>query len=438
MTIQRGEMKNLFSELLSEIISQSEISKNEMIRACDIDRSSFFKFLNGSRLPTPEQLNRICSKLQFSPLEEKKLRTEYARVTQGEQKVRVGDRIATLLWKLEEASNAAVTEIREPVPQTGSSKVVVSGSSQVFELLTNTIVQEVMQGQRECEIDMFLPAFTEDFSKWIINFLGSSLCKNVRIRHLIELPSRSIDSEQLIMDRMRLALLCTAANPDCYSGYYYYSNASMETCVGAFCPYSLVTDHKVIMLNERMNEAIVVEDDLCSEEFKNHFMEALNSSHQLVKIVAAKDVARELINPIKFRYGKFAEKPFKDGTVIYISPASLRNLADKDGDPDFSTEGLIKILNEVKRRMGTQIYLIDDKNIPPAKTWYMALSGREKMIFHKKGGKYYFIITEAGIVDAFYNFMEDLPNSGNLIKEDLAIEFIEGLLSRVRYGKQAE
>ena len=55
-------MKNTFAELLTEIISQSEISKNEMIRTCDIDRSSFFKFLSGQRIPTMEQFNRICEK----------------------------------------------------------------------------------------------------------------------------------------------------------------------------------------------------------------------------------------------------------------------------------------------------------------------------------------------------------------------------------------
>ena len=86
-------MKNTFAELLTEVISQSEISKNEMIRTCDIDRSSFFKFLSGQRIPTMEQFNRICEKLQFSPSEEKSLRLEYAKITQGEQKIRSGHRI---------------------------------------------------------------------------------------------------------------------------------------------------------------------------------------------------------------------------------------------------------------------------------------------------------------------------------------------------------
>ena len=43
-------MKNTFAELLSEVISNSEISKNEMIRECDIDRSSFFKFIAFDRI----------------------------------------------------------------------------------------------------------------------------------------------------------------------------------------------------------------------------------------------------------------------------------------------------------------------------------------------------------------------------------------------------
>ena len=103
-------MKNSFSELLSEFISQSGISKNEIIRACDIDRSSFFKFLNGGRIPTNEQLNKICSKLQFTAPEEKALRLEYARVTIGERKVLTHQRIAQLLWKMEETENSKTVE----------------------------------------------------------------------------------------------------------------------------------------------------------------------------------------------------------------------------------------------------------------------------------------------------------------------------------------
>lgn len=430
-------MKNQFSELLSEIIADSEISKNEMIRACDIDRSSFFKFLNGTRLPTPEQLDRICSKLQFTPLEEKRLRTEYARITKGEKKVHVVDRISALMWKMEDASNSdampAVSFERTHI----DGKAVVSGKNKVYELMIDTIMQEVSDSEIPVEIDLFLPAAAEDICRWIVSFLGSSLSSNVRIRHLVELPSRNVDSDQLIMDRIRFPLLCTAINPNSYASYYYYSNASIENCLGLFYPYSLITDHKVILINARLNKAIAISDQECSADYKDHFITALNDAHLLVKIVAENELAKEIIDPIKYRYGykRSKEKPFKEGLVSYVSPASLRNLLDRADMQDgrkLDKSDIERILMEAKKRIGSQVYLIDEKNIPPAQSWNLALSGRERLLLYRKGGDFYYIVTEPGIVNAFYSYMEELPSSGNLLKNELAIELIDGLLARIR------
>lgn len=430
-------MKNQFSELLSEIIAESEISKNEMIRACDIDRSSFFKFLNGTRLPTPEQLDRICNKLQFTPLEEKKLRTEYAKITQGEKKVHVLDRISALLWKLEESSNLVNQQI-PVIDIDNNDKVVISGKDKVFGFLIDTIEKEATH----ClgEIDLFLPANSEDLCKWIAMFLSTDQSNNVKIRHLVELPSRSIDSDQQIMDRIRFPLLCTAINPDSYASYYYYANSSIENCVGVFCPFSLITDHKVVLLNERLDKAIAVEDADCCLDYMNHFITALNSAHLLVTKVSDNELTKEMGDSIKYRYGykRSKERPLKEGMISYVSPTSLRNLLDGENTQEskqLEKNNVEKMLLEAKRRLGSQIYLIDEKSIPPAQSWNLALSGREKLLFYKKGGDCYYIVSEPGIVNTFYSYMEELPNSGNLLKNELAIELIDSLLARIRHKK---
>ena len=98
-------MNTQFSQILSEIISNSELSKNEMIRNCDIDRSSFFKFLNGTRTPTPEQLNTICKKLLLTPDEERELREAYFYVTGGNKTITISNSIIDMMWALEKAEN---------------------------------------------------------------------------------------------------------------------------------------------------------------------------------------------------------------------------------------------------------------------------------------------------------------------------------------------
>ena len=225
-------MKTPFSELLSSIVSQSEISKNEMIRACDIDRSSFFKFLSGSRVPTLRQLNTICAKLQFSPDEEKALRLEYARVTQGEKTVRSRDRIAALLWKLEETDDLAALPLSEVRDTDIDIKTggMIAGDTNVMDLLTGLILRETVRNVSQqaepgsppakelLQIDLFLPPQAEELFRWLLAFIRSEKGSYARIQHLIELPSRSAEAEQMVIDRLRFALIASTVTPDAYTG----------------------------------------------------------------------------------------------------------------------------------------------------------------------------------------------------------------------------
>ena len=513
-------MKTSFSDLLSEIISQSEISKNEMIRACDIDRSSFFKFLNGSRIPTAQQLNRICSKLQFSPQEEKALRLEYAKITQGESNVRSGTRIADLLWKLEEASSAESAWEMQYLDGTGFEEegVFVTGKEKVLKLLMDTFARGVESGETIFEADLFLPARTETFIRWLIGFLLSRSGDGVRIRQIIELPSRDLGTDRMSMDWIRFALLCTAASPDSYSGYYYYSYHPSETKMGALYAYSVITQQRVILLDERMDKAVVVQDERFCSDYRNHFVSLLNSTKPFVRKVDACDVAKELKDPICYRYGlgRMLTKGLSGHEVVYASPAGLREFMqagewdeeDKCGSQSrkgrqgeekglnkeavpgeesagseaenlgkestgseaenlgkesagseaeslgkensgseaayrsrenrFRLEERQKKIRAVGEKLGTRLFLIDERNLPPARNWSIMLSGSEKVLLYRQGCRYYFVVAESGIVNAFHSFLKELPNSGNLLRNELAREVFDSFLGSLPTGKAAK
>ena len=435
-------MKNTFAELLSEIISNSEISKNEMIRECDIDRSSFFKFLSGSRIPTMEQFNRICNKLQFSPAEEKRLRMEYAKVTQGERNVSTGKRITELLWKLEESYNAGTdlknfAENRGEEKSTDSMDSVVCGKQKVFELLKAAIVDQALSSSRKAEIDMFLPEKEEEFLKWMTEFLKSDLSGRVKIRHLIELPSRSIKAEQMLMDKLRFALLGTAANSKAYSGYYYYAYNSISSCVGVLYPYSLVTEQRVVLLNERMDKAIIIVDSDFCRDYRDYFMIALNSAKTIIKKVKEKDLEKEVTEPVRYRYGGLGglELPGNEKATVYVSTSSVRRFAETgcfNGESDSKSLEIKErksFLNKMQKKIGSKVFLIDERSIPAAVSWGITLSGKDKLIIHCRKAECYFVVTEASIVEAFYSFMENLPNSGNLLRTDLAKEIFDDILA---------
>ena len=433
-------MKNSFSELLSEIISQSGISKNEIIRACDIDRSSFFKFLNGSRIPTNEQLNKICSKLQFSASEEKALRLEYARVTIGERKVLAHQKIAQLLWKMEETENSKTIEKKSNYcTETEVAETTINGKAKVIELLVNTIIQELAEGAGRCEINIFLPSEADEILDWIVSFISGEQGDCIKFRHLIELPARNNQADQMVIDRLKFALLCTLVNPSAYSGYYYYSGDSISSSLGVFYAYSLVAEHRVVLMNERMDKAIVITEQESCKDYKSHFLSALNCAHPIMKKVDCQRAAEELSCPVLYLYGSRvgSEQTDINNSVRYISLAGIKkiagvgNLPNESGSKTVNSNERVRKLNEIRNEIGTHVFIIDERNIPPAKTWCAALSGKDKLIFYKADSEYFFIITEPEVVQAFYRFMSELPDSGYLLRNDLALDIIDGLIAGV-------
>ena len=135
---------------------------------------------------------------------------------------------------------------------------------------------------------------------------------------------------------------------------------------------------------------------------------------------------------------RISDKPFKDDAVVYVSPSGIRDylegLSERNaedaapGNDRSSKQEKIRILKEAKKKLGTGVFLIDERNIPSARTWYAALSGREKLVLCRKDRASFFIVTESGIVDAFYSFMEELPESGNLLRTEIAARYVDSMM----------
>lgn len=435
-------MKNSFSELLTEIIEQSDISKNEMIRACDIDRSSFFKFLSGNRIPTMEQFNKICGKLQFSPLEEKRLRMEYARITNGEKKVAAQGKIIQFLWKLEETEKtAAVDHILLPaVSHISPDETSVDGKQKVMELLADTIAHSANKSAGKSEIGMYFPPIVDAMLDRLLVLISELPRDRVKIRQLIELPSRNPDTEHMVLDRLKFALLCASINPEVYTGYYYYANTSMAESVGVFYAYSLIAEDRVVLFNERMNKAIIISDPKCCSDYKNSFMTALNSAKPVIKKTKMENLSKEATSPVLFRYGSGRSKEisFGEASVKYISPAYIRNAFEVMNDREFEITGrnddgeTVRLLKEIRNNIGKKVFFVDERNIPPANAWCIALSGDEKLVMYRNDSEDCLVLAEPEIVQTFYRFMEELPGSGNLLRNDLAEEIIDDIIAHVQ------
>ena len=424
-------MQNSFSELLNQVITKSKVSKNELIRECDIDRSSFFKFLNGTRGPTNIQFSKICRVLQLSPSDEKMLRTAYSSIVLGEQEVLLSNRIADLLWMLEGTDDHTISGVQDYNRQYKNTDVIVNGKDQVYELITNTVLSEV-HTREDYKLDLFLPACSNAIFKWLNSLLKSDVGRHVSIRQLVEFPTRSIDSDQDIVERLKFALLYAASYTDSYSGHYYYSDTPIDAHIGVFCAYSLITPFEVIVVNKRLDKAIIITDRKCRDEYENYFLTALNRSQPLISKVRKNRIEAEIGYPASCRYGIAAlgDKQLKEGSILFLSPNSIAKLSERNklsASPDNSSGAKEKqrLLKEIKKRLGSQIYLIDEGDLPPASSWNITLYDNDRIVYSRNDEQDCFVISEAGMVGLLVEFMRKLPNSSLVVREELALEILD-------------
>lgn len=75
--------QNEYSALLRGMITKYDVSVNSAIKKTSINRSSFYKFMNGSRLPTPAQLQEIIQNLGMSDSDAELLQGGYEEVRYG-------------------------------------------------------------------------------------------------------------------------------------------------------------------------------------------------------------------------------------------------------------------------------------------------------------------------------------------------------------------
>lgn len=75
--------QNEYSSLLRGMITKYDVSVNNAIKKTSINRSSFYKFMNGSRLPTPAQLQEIIQNLGMSDSDAQLLQRGYEEVRYG-------------------------------------------------------------------------------------------------------------------------------------------------------------------------------------------------------------------------------------------------------------------------------------------------------------------------------------------------------------------
>ena len=230
-----------FSDQLSQAIKLSGKSKNQIIEESKINRSSFFQFLNGKRMPTKEHLAAILAALQLTPGEEEQLRKLYEIAEIGENiyESRVGcaeclDDLALLTGQNRRPIHEFVGEAVYSV-----SRAPILGENRVYQELCHLAQAEMLKP--EPKIDLFLPRQPNDFLKYLKSFFQNKSNKKIRMRQIIQFSLNQEEKTKDILSFFNSLLFLMAVSGDSYEAYYYYSDSNLTDTIGALYPYCVMT-----------------------------------------------------------------------------------------------------------------------------------------------------------------------------------------------------
>ena len=177
-----------FSELLTNYVAKSGLTKNGLIEACQVNRSTFFQCLNGKRLPKESFFEHLLRTLQLSPGEESKLRKLYHIAQIGESVYQNRQCAKKCLETLAALSGNLIPQIYrlDGVAQLTANWASLEGDNRVFQELCHLVQAEMFLP--EPKIDLFVPQEDSRFIEYLKVLYRNSGEKNVRLRQLVFFP----------------------------------------------------------------------------------------------------------------------------------------------------------------------------------------------------------------------------------------------------------
>ena len=272
-----------FSDQLSQFVKLSGKSKNQIIDESKINRSSFFQFLNGKRMPTKEHLTAILAALQMTPGEEEQLRKMYQIAEIGENIYESRKGCAECLEGLALLTGENRRPIHEFVGEAvySVSRAPILGENRVYQELCHLAQAEMLKP--EPQIDLFLPRQPNDFLKYLKSFYQNKSNKKIRMRQIFQFSLIKEEKTKDILNFFNSLLFLMAVSGDSYEAYYYYSDSVLEDTIGALYPYCVMTSSGVMLVTARMDRALFSATDSILVACHAQFQEAITRAKPFIE-----------------------------------------------------------------------------------------------------------------------------------------------------------
>ena len=342
-----------FSELLSRIIADKSVSVIELARYCDLDRSSMYKIVKGSRLPASlDSVYRMSSYLRLSPDEKNTFVNTYRMSQMGRDVFLRRQAVAEFLrepliplydvYAEKEMLPPNVNEEERPEVRALNTKQEV-----VFEL-THAFVREAARGET-AEVFLLLNCGDEHVLR-MMDFVAREN-PNLRFHHLIGLSSRTeISMEGDYNMNMLRQMLSFCSATDNYEARYLYAPYAGRMDPLNPMANTLITSDTVIQYSYSSGHGIMYTTKEMVQFFRHFYGRAEKDA------MPAFNVTPSFMEHLRAVSSETKKKPVHSNyytsdasMIVFLNKEQLAEVNDHKSERE--TEELYQIIEQGRRRI---------------------------------------------------------------------------------------
>lgn len=301
---------NHLNRLINDLIKTSGLSKNQIIQDTGIDRSTFYQFLAGKRLPTFKQFGKILTILMkwndagFNP------------ETIGRYTLSQADRDNLLVEYLTARDDDALLSYsqmaRDFITTASTAQQRYEAGSATDDNPTVTTIREFVLRQADSDtktLDFYVSEELID-KLHIGQFLFDLSRRHATIRQIVGIDTEKTAHNEaaetrIIMQNLAKALPGFAKNVD---RYFLYKTVDSSAGKGnPLFPYYLLGDKELLLLDSTGSNAIVVTDATVLAAYHAQFDRRIAS---LTPVFISLENAMSLAQMLNERYQHFGDHSF--------------------------------------------------------------------------------------------------------------------------------
>lgn len=460
-------MDTTFSILLNRYVDSLTINKAEFIRMCSIDKSTFYKILNGTRIPTKKQFQTICNNLTLSDRDYIELEKSYFSVLNGQQAVDSISGAIKCLAALSKSEGALVyAPLTESVFKEAEKRTYFPFSK--YQNYFYQVLDEKLS-DKNAGMDLFMDSSCGKIFDLVMGVLMKHSDRKGLVRHLFQYANNLSANQNTILESFADEASIITGNLKFYEVWYYYSLGNAASSDGVFMPFEIIFKDELILLSA--DGFIILKDRDIVDAAEDHFENVLNKSKKLLQyyddiysysesyksiydnqknewycyhssFCSMNLVTVDLIKKyVPEKYFEFSKNYFERACVAktkieYLSIIGLETFA-RTGILDeiprelagkIEKEDRVLLLKKIQEKLQKKYYIINSKYLPTTDGWNVYVIDDKHLLICKDSSTRYILIDEINIVNAFTIFMKNIYDSHLVLSYDEAREKIQGLI----------